>query len=432
MRTRATHDEDGSTSGGFLTGVLLSVLAVVLALYLGALTLGTEPATDAAPETDTPSSDSPAPSPPPSAGPPGSDRADFAVVYANVSSGVVRIATTGCADEGGGTGSGFLVEDDLVVTAAHVVGGYSSTQLTLGDQTASGTVVGYWPEQDLAIVRASRPLTGHVFEVTADLPPIGAEVVALGYPLSGPLSLAGPGIVSAYGEDVNYAWWDGSDQAVDDLMRNTLPTNPGNSGGPLVDASGTVVGLVSGGDFSFGEVDAEGNVRVSVVDGFKYAVTGTSIAERLDEEASLEPRTCAPPAEPAPLDLVTAATEGPETDAALAVFFDYFDGITRGDYERAYRQLTPARQENLSIEQFRLEQSSSYVYSVVVLEAIKEGDTLLTLVTFQSYQDAEFGPNGLECALWVLNYTLVPGGEHGWQIASSEPQPDRPRAEPCT
>ena len=125
-------------------------------------------------------------------------------------------------------------------------------------------------------------------------------------------------------------------------------------------------------------------------------------------------------------------SEGPETDVALAVFFDYFDGITRGDYERAYRQLTPSRQENLGIEQFRLEQSSSYIYSVVVLEAIREGDALRTLVTFQSYQDAEFGPDGLECALWVLDYTLVPGGEHGWQIASSAPQPDRPQAEPCT
>ncbi len=101
----------------------------------------------------------------------------------------MRIGNTRCGSSG--MGSGALLSDDLVATSAHVVHDHATLQLILGDQVASGDVVAYEAEADLAIVRASRPLAGHVFTIAEQLPGVGSDVAAIGYPLDGPLSMAG-------------------------------------------------------------------------------------------------------------------------------------------------------------------------------------------------------------------------------------------------
>lgn len=263
-----SRPDAGSTSAGFILGFVLAVGGIFAATQAGVLDLvwvAEDTEVPAIPVTSTP-----APPDVPS---------DFSTAYATVSSGVVRVETTRC--DGVITGSGALVAPDLVLTAAHVVGGYASVQLLAGDQSATGRVVGYSTQDDLALVRASRPISGHVFRVVDQPPEVGNEVAAIGYPLSGPLSMAGPGIVSAYGEDVSYKIWDGSVVDVQDLMRTSIPTNQGNSGGPVVNVDGAVVGIVSGTRQSGGSVDDEGVVSLDVVDGIKYAVPAQRIQERL-------------------------------------------------------------------------------------------------------------------------------------------------------
>lgn len=429
MPTSSPSGESGSTAAGLVIGVLLTLLvgAGVVAADVVDVRVSDE---EEAAETAPPEGEEPEPEP----GLPSLDV--FEAVYAEVSSGVVRLATTRCESEGGVTGSGALLAPDLVVTAAHVVSGHASVQLLLGDQSATGDVIGFAPESDLALVRASRPLTGHVFDVVDEPAGVGSEVAAIGYPLSGPLSMAGPGIVSAYGESTAYREWDDSRVEVSDLMRTTVPTNAGNSGGPIVDRDGDIVGLVSGTQRSQGEVDEQGDVVVDVVEGYKFAVTAQQVADLTerwrDDPERLEPRECEAPPDPAPLTLVTAQTEGPDTDDAVAVLFDYFDGINRSDYERAYRQLSSERRGRLTLERFIDEQETSYVTGVVVLGTRREGDNLRAVTTFTSYQEPQFGPDGLTCAFWVLDYEFVPEGEHGWSIAASAEVEGQPRFEPCS
>lgn len=436
MRDDVHRQDGGSTAAGVAIGVLLTLLVGVGADAMGLVNLLPPEAEAVAPPP--PSEPEPHPDPVTTAAPPAppSDTAEFVDVYADVSSGVVRLENTRCSGELGGTGSGALLSPDLVVTAAHVVSGHSSVQLLLGDQSATGEVIGFDPTADLALVRASRPLTGHVFELSAEPAGIGSEVAAIGYPLSGPLSMAGPGFVSTYGEAASYQEWDGSVVDVSGLMRTTVPTNAGNSGGPLVDLTGAIVGLISGTRLSQGTVDQEGGVLVDVVEGFKYAVPASRISDRadrwLDVPEPLAPRDCAAPSEPAPLALVTAQTEGPDTDDVVAVLFDYFDGINRSDYERAYRQLAADRQETLSLDRFIAEQETSYISGVVVLETMRVGDELTAVVTFTTYQDPAYGPDGLDCAYWLLDYQFVAGGEHGWSIAGSSEVPGQPRFEGCS
>lgn len=368
---------------------------------------------------------------------PPEEPADFVSTYQEVSDGVVRLSVETC--DGGGTGSGALVAEDLVITAAHVVDDYSSVQLQLGDQAVVGTVIGFSEGEDLALVRANRPLRGHVFEVHAETPPVGTDIVALGYPLSGPLSFAGPGSISTHGEVIHYAGEGEELIEVGDVMRISTPTNNGNSGGPLIDEQGRIAGIVSGGDYSFGEIGEDGRVRVSLVLGYGWGVPSGTIHERVDQWSEtpepLLPDECAleqPEPESTPVDLVTNLSDGPEAALVSAVFLDYFDGINRSDYERAYRQLSDDRQAEETLEQFTDGQSTSIAYEVVLLETREEGEDLRVQVTFRSIQDAEHGPEGWECAYWTLEYQLVPGGEHGWAIETAAGQdPDRP-AEACT
>ena len=405
--------ELGSTIAGFVAGAAVVVAGV---LALDRFVLGQDRAQP------------PAPGAPPASASPGT----FRDAYSEVASGVVRIGMTGCA--GGGMGSGALLEPDLVATSAHVVHDYATLQLILGDQVTSGEVVAYVPEADVALVRAARPLTGHVFTVVDELPGVGSEVAAVGYPLDGPLSMAGPGIVGAYGEHARYQLEDGDVIDASELMRISVLTNPGNSGGPVIDRDGSLVGLVSGQKNA--ELDDQGNVIVEDVDGIRYATTATQVRDALAaaDESALPPEQCSDaPAPETEAELVTTNLEATATtEAVRSVLFDYFDGINESDYERAYRQLSPERRERLSLERFTQEQSTSVVTDVVLLDVSEAGDELRALATFTSTQTPEFGPDGLECAYWTLEYRLVAGGEHGWTIAASEEIPGTPRFQPCS
>lgn len=437
-------NDDGKAGAGTVAGAaigitgtlaLIGVLAVAGPLTVewgeqGAAAEDTSTGTENAPETTPPPGDDATTSPPQD-----EPVETFVAAYAQVSDGVVRIVREGCED-GGSTGSGALVAPDLVLTAAHVVAGYSSIQLQLGDQAVVGEVVGYSAAEDLALVMASRPLEGHVFELLAEPADIGTPVAALGYPRSGRLSLAGPGVVSTYGEDINYEI-DGAMVEVVDLMRITTPTNPGNSGGPVIDEAGRVAGVVAARSRTLGEVHDDGTVVVDIVAGFDFAVpvdvASLRLEEWMSEPAPVEPESCdAPPETDLPAALVTASMAGPDVDMAVHVLFDYFDGVNRSDYERAYRQLSEDRRARDSLESFTDGQTTSDVSDVVVLDAWQEEGNLRAVVTFRSRQAPEHGPDGLDCAYWTLDYTFVAGGEHGWAIDTAVGvDPDQP-FEGCT
>jgi S1-C subfamily serine protease len=160
-------------------------------------------------------------------------------VVERVGPAVVSIART--SRHGlGGAGSGVVfAPDGYVLTNAHVVAGAGELQLGFTDGvTSSAQLVGLDHATDLAVVRTSAP-TPRVasFGVSSSLR-AGQLVVAIGNPL-GFSSTVSAGVVSALGRTMRAR--DG--RAMEGIIQSDVALNPGNSGGPLVDSRGLVVGV---------------------------------------------------------------------------------------------------------------------------------------------------------------------------------------------
>jgi S1-C subfamily serine protease len=142
-------------------------------------------------------------------------------------------------------GSGVVVtEGGLILTNYHVIAGAARLVVTFYDGSESeASVLSVQPEKDLAVIRAkSLPddLPPATLGSSRDLAP-GDEVVAVGFPFGiGPSVSAG--VVSGLNREFVSAE---SKQDLDHLIQFDAAANPGNSGGPLVNMDGEVVGIVT-------------------------------------------------------------------------------------------------------------------------------------------------------------------------------------------
>ncbi len=139
-----------------------------------------------------------------------------------------------------GSGSGvILAPDGYILTNSHVVHGSESIEIMLLDGTsAKAELIGDDPATDLALIRASLAgLTHADLGDSATLLP-GQVVIAMGNPL-GFQSTVSAGIVSALGRAMRSQ----SGRLIEDVIQHTAPLNPGNSGGPLLNTRGQVVGI---------------------------------------------------------------------------------------------------------------------------------------------------------------------------------------------
>ncbi len=140
---------------------------------------------------------------------------------------------------GGGAGSGFVVTPDgYVMTNSHVVSNQRQIRVRTPDgETIDGQVMGDDPATDLALVRIEAavpylPIDG------ALSPRVGQLAVAIGNPL-GFESTVSTGVVSALGRSLRGK----GNRLIDGVIQHTAPLNPGNSGGPLLDGRGRVLGV---------------------------------------------------------------------------------------------------------------------------------------------------------------------------------------------
>jgi len=140
----------------------------------------------------------------------------------------------------GGSGSGFLITaDGFALTNSHVVGGRTKLTATTFDGDAiDADLMGDDPATDLALIRLhARDLPAATLGESEALR-VGQLVIAIGSPL-GLQSTVSTGIVSAVGRSMRGQ----EGRLIENVVQHTAPLNPGNSGGPLVDSRGRVVGI---------------------------------------------------------------------------------------------------------------------------------------------------------------------------------------------
>ncbi len=212
--------------------------------------------------------------------------ATFADVYANAYKSVVEITASGSGtNQFGGQeqqqaqGSGFVYSSDgIVVTNQHVVDGSSSLSVRLWDgSTHRAELVGTDPSTDLAVIKVDAPeslLVPLALGNSSSLE-VGDPVAAIGSPfgLEGTLTT---GVVSALHRQMTAP----NNFTITDSIQTDAAINHGNSGGPLLDARGRVVGINAQ-----IESDSGGN------DGIGFAIpsnTVRSIVSQLVEDGSVE------------------------------------------------------------------------------------------------------------------------------------------------
>jgi len=210
----------------------------------------------------------------------------IAEIYERAAPGVVELTVAGGRDQGsfglpqpGASGSGFVVDrEGRIVTNHHVVNGATTVEVTFsnGDE-ATAKVVGTDPSSDIALLELENKggeLTPLELGSSENLE-VGDPVVAIGSPfgLEGTLTA---GIVSALDRDIRAP----NGFTIDGAVQTDAALNSGNSGGPLLDSEGRVVGISA-------QIQSESGGNV----GIGYAVpveTMRAVVEQLREDGQVE------------------------------------------------------------------------------------------------------------------------------------------------
>ena len=199
---------------------------------------------------------------------------------ANVNS-VVSIncsATTnyfGQTVESASSGSGFiLTQDGFVVTNHHVIDGATSVKVTLYDgESYDATVIGSDSDYDIAVLKIDATGLTPVTLGDSSLLNVGDHVLALGNPLGELTFSASEGIASSVNRTINVSG------IPFNMIQVTCAVNPGNSGGPLFNAYGEVVGIVSAKYSSTASASSSGET----VEGLGFAIPINDVLAMIED-----------------------------------------------------------------------------------------------------------------------------------------------------
>lgn len=179
-------------------------------------------------EPNLPNSDAPLP-----------DVGQFNAVVDRSRASVVEIEGRSC--NGIGVGSGFVARDNIVITNAHVVAGMRNPYIQDDNGRHRSEIIGFDADLDIAVLRTS-DLAGNPLPILDSRVKNGTPGVVLGYPGGGPFA-ARPAVVTerftALGQDIY-----NEDEGRRDVYALKSNIEQGNSGGPLIDGDGRVIGVI--------------------------------------------------------------------------------------------------------------------------------------------------------------------------------------------
>jgi S1-C subfamily serine protease len=141
------------------------------------------------------------------------------------------------------TGSGFVIDDQgRILTNAHVIDSATQVSVTLADKTRRASVIGKDEATDLAVLKVDpEGLDLHPLALgDSDAVHVGDPTVAIGNPFGYDRTLT-TGVVSALQRQISSP----QGYTIEDVIQTDAVLNPGNSGGPLIDGTGRVIGVNS-------------------------------------------------------------------------------------------------------------------------------------------------------------------------------------------
>lgn len=243
---------------------------------------------------------------------------------------VVRIENVSCNGLYS-SGTGFLLEPDLVVTVAHVVAGARSLSVRTRDgatgksRVSSGKVIGIDPDREVALLKLTHRLSsGAHLDFAADRPDDQDPVISIGYPKGRPQTTTDGKVTGLdrrieVGEDDN-GDADADSVEIDGAIQFNAATNPGNSGGPLLNEDGDVVGLTE--------------ATASNSEGMHYAVAA-EVAQPLVQEWADEPEQAPGCDEDESPGYVKVTSRHPDAPGIAIFLGRYIYGLQRGSEQIA-------------------------------------------------------------------------------------------------
>lgn len=199
---------------------------------------------------------------------------DSKALFEKSKAAVVQVNLKSAGGELIGNGTGFLVEDDgLVVTNHHVIDDAEVIELVFSDgrKTAAVSVVGDFPQTDLAVLKLDTPVATALLALADTTTLVAGDPVAI---IGSPMGLGWTlteGKVAAYratGLPEELRGREGKLLGAQPVLQLSVPVAPGNSGGPVLDAEGRLVGVVKA-QLGFGT-------------SFTFAVPTAAVVDALD------------------------------------------------------------------------------------------------------------------------------------------------------